>query len=150
MSTLQFGENVFYIQVTSQNGAQTREYELVIIKKSDERSITKIELQDIENGYTTIDPSLYTVNQSGNNFVFTFEYEIVNKVRIVVTSSPHSTITGTFNGQSQTNMVYYDKEFTTTNQQTLSTGTLKLLLKIQWLKTMSFKSQESSRHQSIL
>lgn len=126
MSTLQFGENVFYIQVTSQNGAQTREYELVIIKKSDERSITKIELQDIENGYTTIDPSLYTVNQSGNNFVFTFEYEIVNKVRIVVTSSPRSTITGTFNGQSQTNMVYYDKEFTTTNQQTLSTGTLKV------------------------
>src|SRR5690606_33937675 len=51
---------------------------------------------------------------------------IVNKVRIVVTSSPRSTITGTFNGQSQTNMVYYDKEFTTTNQQTLSTGTLKV------------------------
>lgn len=119
---LQNGDNIFYIKVIAQNGSDYSEYQLVIIKQSDEREITNIVIQDRDRSFQEVDQSLYQIAYSGNDIIFTFNYETIKNIRVVITTSQRSTISGQYSGRPSNNNAYYDFSFTLTSKQVFTTN----------------------------
>src|SRR5690606_37693222 len=124
VDSLEYGNNTFYVVVTAQNGSTQKEYQLVIVKQSDAREIVSIEIQDREKGLITIDPSKYVVTQSGNSYSIKFNFELTNKVKVIVTTSDYSTIVASGATNIIGNKAYFDKDFTSTAMQTITLGTI--------------------------
>lgn len=109
VSSLLNGSNLYTIRVTAQNG-DTKDYQLIIKKLSDEKLITNIELQDGSN-FTSIVTGVSSFQLSGNTYTYTIDYDKADKIKLLVTTSLSSDVnkggknaidfTYTFNGVGQ-------------------------------------------------
>ncbi|MFA7076397.1 MAG: cadherin-like beta sandwich domain-containing protein, partial [Candidatus Izemoplasmatales bacterium] len=118
IQSLSVGTHIYILKVTAQDGVTTSNYELNIVKKSDQKEIITSKVTDKTDSYSeiTFDDIDYDYNSGTFTYMYRFDYEYT-LVRYQLETSALSTISGNgFYPGTNPNQGYFDITLSDTTQ----------------------------------